>query len=132
VLKLRLDDMDPPDPSLLADYDILLTDSLVRLCYHIQFGKVDPESLYPAWNMSRQVHNANPVGAIEKRLRTATLARGLKNIRPEIEYYHLLKSVLRTDENDNIIFINDVYDRDQQVLDGLNEGFTIWQTRAIN
>lgn len=95
VLKLRMDDVESPDPSLLADYDILLTDSLVRLCYHIQFGKVDPESLDPAWNMTRQVRNANPVGAIEKRLRTGTLARGLKNIRPDIDYYHLLKSVLK-------------------------------------
>jgi len=95
VLKLRLDGIESPDPALLADYDILLTDSLVRLCYHIQFGKVDPESLDPAWNMTRQVRNANPVGAIEKRLRTGTLAKGLKNIRPEIEYYHQLKSVLK-------------------------------------
>jgi murein L,D-transpeptidase YcbB/YkuD len=95
VLKLRLDESKSPDPSLLANYDILLTDSLVRLCYHIQFGKVDPESLDPAWNMTRQVHNKNPVAAIEKRLQTGTLAEGLKNIRPKIEYYHLLKSVLK-------------------------------------
>jgi murein L,D-transpeptidase YcbB/YkuD len=95
VLKLRLDDSESPDPALLADYDILLTDSLVRLCYHIQFGKVDPESLDPAWNMTRQVHNKNPVAAIEKRLRTGSLAQGLDNIRPEIDYYHLLKSVLK-------------------------------------
>ena len=94
VLKLRLDDIESPDPAVLADYDILLTDSLVRVCYHMQFGKVDPESLDPAWNMTRQVRNANPVGAIEKRLRTGTLARGLNNIRPDIDYYHLLKSVL--------------------------------------
>ena len=95
VLKLRLDEENPPDPFLLADYDLLLTDSLVRLCYHLQFGKVDPESLDPAWNMSRQVHNKNPVAAIEKRLRTGSLAAGLKNIRPKNEYYHLLKSVLK-------------------------------------
>ena len=95
VLKLRLDDIESPDPAVLADYDILLTDSLVRVCYHMQFGKVDPESLDPAWNMTRQVRNANPVGAIEKRLRTGTLARGLDNIRPDIDYYHLLKSVLK-------------------------------------
>jgi len=95
VLKLRLDQSESPDPSLLADYDILLTDSLVRLLYHIQFGKVDPENLDPAWNMTRQVHNQNPVAAIEKRLRTGSLAKGLKNIRPEIEYYQLLKSVLK-------------------------------------
>ena len=48
VYKLRLEDGESPDPALLSDYDILLTDSLVRLCYHIQFGKVDPESLDPA------------------------------------------------------------------------------------
>ena len=36
------------------------------------------------------------------------------------------------DENNNYIFKKDVYDRDQQVLDGLNEKFTIWQSRAIN
>jgi len=95
VLKLLLDGQESPDPTLLADYDILLTDSLVRLCYHIQFGKVDPESLDPAWNMTRRVRNANPVAAIEKRLRTGTLARGLKNIRPEIDYYDLLKGVLK-------------------------------------
>jgi murein L,D-transpeptidase YcbB/YkuD len=95
VLKLRLDESKSPDPSLLADYDILLTDSLVRLCYHIQFGKVDPETLDPAWNMTRQVHSKNPVAAIEKRLQTGTLAEGLRNIRPKIESYHLLKSVLK-------------------------------------
>jgi hypothetical protein len=38
---------------------------------------------------------------------------------------------LQLDENDNFIFIKDVYQRDRQVLDGLNEEFTIWQTRAI-
>ncbi len=94
VLKLRLDEKKPPDPFLLADYDLLLTDALVRLCYHLQFGKVDPESLDPAWNMSRQIHNKNPVAAIEKRLRSGSLAAGLRNIRPKVEYYQVLKSTL--------------------------------------
>jgi murein L,D-transpeptidase YcbB/YkuD len=95
ALKLRLDEQKSPNPMLLADYDILLTDSLVRLCYHMLFGKVDPESLDPAWNMSRQIHNRDPVAALERRLRTGTLAEGLKNIRPNIDYYPLLKSVLK-------------------------------------
>ena len=95
VLKLRLDDNDSPDPLLLSDYDILLTDSLVRLCYHLQFGKVDPENLNPTWNMTRQIHNQNPVAAIEKRLRTGSLAEGLKNIRPKIHLYRMLKTLLK-------------------------------------
>jgi murein L,D-transpeptidase YcbB/YkuD len=35
------------------------------------------------------------------------------------------------DENDNVVFKKDIYDRDQPVLEGLNEEFTIWQTRAF-
>jgi len=44
----------------------------------------------------------------------------------------LLYLTISFDENDNYIFKKDVYDRDRQVLDGLNEEFTIWQTRAIH
>ncbi len=95
VIKLRLDDTETKDPKLLAEYDILLTDSLVRLCYHLQFGKVDPESLDPAWNMTRQVRNRNPVEAVEKRLQTGTLAEGLRKIRPENDYYRQLKAALK-------------------------------------
>ena len=99
VLKLRLDGSKSSEPALLADYDILLTDGLVRLCYHLQFGKVDPESLDPAWNMSRKVQDKNPVAAIEKRLRSGSLAQGLKNIRPKSDYYRLLKAVLKKYRN---------------------------------
>ncbi|MGD9138658.1 MAG: L,D-transpeptidase family protein [Desulfobacterales bacterium] len=95
VLKLQLDQNKSLDPLLLSDYDILLTDSLVRLCYHLQFGKVDPENLYPTWNMTRQIHNKNPVVAIEKRLQTGSLAEGLKNIRPKTHLYQMLKALLK-------------------------------------
>ena len=44
----------------------------------------------------------------------------------------LLYVTMRTDENEHIISKRDVYERDPAVLDGLNEEFTIWQTRAIN
>jgi murein L,D-transpeptidase YcbB/YkuD len=44
----------------------------------------------------------------------------------------ILYLTVRFDENDNIIFKDDIYGRDQAVLDGLNEEFAIWQTRTIN
>jgi murein L,D-transpeptidase YcbB/YkuD len=96
ALKLRLDEKKSNDPILVADFDLLLTDSLVRLCYHLLFGKVDPESLDPAWNMARQINHKDPVAALERRLRTGTLAAGLANIRPKIGYYQRLKSLLKT------------------------------------
>jgi murein L,D-transpeptidase YcbB/YkuD len=41
------------DPTTQADLDLVLTDSLVRLGYHLLIGKVDPESLDSNWNMER-------------------------------------------------------------------------------
>jgi murein L,D-transpeptidase YcbB/YkuD len=44
----------------------------------------------------------------------------------------LLYVTITFDDTGNFIFKNDVYERDRQVLEGLNEEFTIWQTRAID
>jgi murein L,D-transpeptidase YcbB/YkuD len=47
-----------------ADYDLVLTDSVIRLGYHLWFGKVDPVSLDPHWNLSRDL-GSDPVEAIQ-------------------------------------------------------------------
>ena len=44
----------------------------------------------------------------------------------------LLYVTIWFDSNNTLIFKKDVYDRDRQVLEGLDEAFSIWQTRAIN
>jgi len=95
VLKLQLDEGDSLDPSILADYDILLTDSLIRLVYHLYFGKVNPEGLHPNWNMTRKLNSKDPVAGIEKTLQSAELAEAFKNLRPKTESYNLLRSALK-------------------------------------
>jgi murein L,D-transpeptidase YcbB/YkuD len=40
-------------PTAHAQFDVLLTEALMRLGYHLTFGKVDPESLDPHWKPSR-------------------------------------------------------------------------------
>jgi murein L,D-transpeptidase YcbB/YkuD len=95
AIKLLLEKSRPKNVGLQADFDILLTDSLIRLCYHLLWGKVDPDGIHPHWNMGRQVNpDKDPVGALERRLRTGTLAEGLKNIRPRYPRYHQLKNAL--------------------------------------
>ena len=47
ALKLLIEKSSTQNNELLADYDLLLTDSLIRLCYHINWGKVDPEGMHP-------------------------------------------------------------------------------------
>ncbi len=38
----------------MAQFDILLTDALLRLAYHLNFGKVVPATLDPDWNLRRE------------------------------------------------------------------------------
>ena len=49
-----------PDPESLANFDILATDALARIIYHSVFGKVDPESLDPHWNLTFQLEGIQP------------------------------------------------------------------------
>lgn len=42
------------DAGLAADFDLLLTESLIRFGYHQRFGKVNPQRIEPAWNFTRQ------------------------------------------------------------------------------
>jgi murein L,D-transpeptidase YcbB/YkuD len=44
-----------PTPGAVADFDILLTDSLLRYFYHLLFGKVNPSDLDSDWNLSRRL-----------------------------------------------------------------------------
>ena len=42
-------------PGAAADFDILLTDSLMRYMYHMYFGKVNPVDLDSDWNLRRSL-----------------------------------------------------------------------------
>src|SRR5262245_29048388 len=52
---------DTLDVSAQVDLDLLLTDALVRLAYHLVFGKVDPERLDAHWNLAREIEGVDPV-----------------------------------------------------------------------
>jgi len=41
------------DAGLAADFDLLLTESLIRFGYHQRFGKVNPQRVESTWNFSR-------------------------------------------------------------------------------
>jgi len=95
IQKLHLEQNKSPEPSLLADYDILLTDSLIRLIYHLYFGKVDPENLHPNWKMTHEINDTDPIEEIERTLRSNQLADVFKKIRPQLKSYNLMKAALK-------------------------------------
>jgi L,D-transpeptidase YcbB len=83
-----------PTPAMLADLDILLTDALVRLGYHLMFGKVDPERLDPSWNMSREISGFEPVAIIQRALEADSLYQAINQEKPQHPFYTNLKAAL--------------------------------------
>ena len=48
-----------------AALDIMLTDSVIRLGYHLRFGKIDPVALNPNWNLKQDLMGRDPAVAIQ-------------------------------------------------------------------
>lgn len=65
---------DDADPRLRAELDILATDALMRYGYHLYFGKVDPATLDPDWNLKRDLHGQDPVTVFEAAVAAPSLA----------------------------------------------------------
>jgi len=84
---------DAPD-STLADYDLLLTDALIRLAYHHLFGKVDIAALDSNWNLSREIHDLDPAAALEGAITGGDLADEIASLKPKSVLYHRLKTAL--------------------------------------
>jgi L,D-transpeptidase YcbB len=85
-----------PTAEMLADLDILLTDALVRLSYHLLFGKVDPERLDPSWNMSRDINGADPALALQQAIESESLYQAIDREKPTHTFYTQLKTLLAT------------------------------------
>ena len=82
-----------------ADFDVLLTDALVRLIYHLHFGKVDPERLDPHWNLSREIDGFEPsviIQRVQHALDSDSLYQAVDHEKPKHPFYNELKAALAT------------------------------------
>jgi murein L,D-transpeptidase YcbB/YkuD len=82
------------DAGLLADYDLLLMDALIRLGYHLMFGKVDPERVDQNWNLAREIRGFEPVARIEQALDAGDVYEALEREKPNQPAYTALKREL--------------------------------------
>jgi murein L,D-transpeptidase YcbB/YkuD len=78
-----------------ADFDLLLTDALVRLGYHLAFGKVDPEALDPDWNMRREIEPHDAVARLDAAIRNGRIDALLESLRPSQPVYARLVDALQ-------------------------------------
>lgn len=66
----------------IADADLILTDSLIRLGYHQRFGKVNPYSLDPHWNFHRDLNDKNPAVSIQEAMDADSLLAYMQTVFP--------------------------------------------------
>ena len=76
-----------------ASLDLVLTDSLVRLGYHLMIGKVDPDSLDGNWNMDRTLE-LDPILKMSRAIDSGNVNNLVDSFRPQAAVYHELKSAL--------------------------------------
>jgi murein L,D-transpeptidase YcbB/YkuD len=87
----------PRGPQRDADLDLLATDAMVRVAYHLRFGKVDAERTDPSWNFKRDLEGllkASPTHAIEQALEQERVAQALAVLRPAHPMYTRLRAAL--------------------------------------
>ncbi|MBT8117996.1 MAG: hypothetical protein KJO66_09195, partial [Gammaproteobacteria bacterium] len=94
ALRERLHSTPAYDPELLADYDLLLTDSLIRLGYHLSFGKVDPEALDSNWNMVRYIDNLDDLLLLGRAIDSGDVTQLIGKLRPQSGRYEQLRQAL--------------------------------------
>jgi murein L,D-transpeptidase YcbB/YkuD len=85
------------DAATRAEWDLLLSDALVRLELHLRFGKVDPASVDPSWDflgerssIARQDEAMRMVDAIEAR----AVSGLLEAARPQSDAYRAMRAEL--------------------------------------
>lgn len=93
IRRLQASLADDSDPATQADLDLVLTDSLIRLGYHLLIGKVDPESLDSNWNMERTLE-LDPILKMSTAIDSGEVMKLVATFRPQAAIYHDLKQAL--------------------------------------
>jgi murein L,D-transpeptidase YcbB/YkuD len=88
-----------PGPEREADLDMLATDALVRLAYHLRFGKVDVARIDPHWNFNRDYEAIlflAPAVALQEALDQGRIGEALAVLKPTHPLYAALRQTLAT------------------------------------
>ncbi len=78
-----------------AQFDVLQTEALLRLGYHLSFGKVDAESFDAQWNYGRTLESADAAQRIEEALAADDIYARIEALKPTHRFYVALKAELQ-------------------------------------
>ncbi len=82
---------DKASTELRAQFDLLNTEAVIRLGYHLSFGKVDPQSFDSQWNYGRTLRNLNVAQSIEQALDADDVYGRIEALKPTHYLYVNLK-----------------------------------------
>jgi murein L,D-transpeptidase YcbB/YkuD len=94
ALQAQLRETTTANPALSAQYDILLTDSLIRLGYHLLVGKVDPLELDNHWNMEYTIGDLDTTLELATAIQQGKVTGLVNRLRPQASIYANLKAAL--------------------------------------
>jgi murein L,D-transpeptidase YcbB/YkuD len=83
------------DPAFRANTEILCTDAVARLAIALQYGKLDPADLDPAWNFSRTIVRQDPLEYLNRVIETKTVSLTLSTLGPQNQYYRWFQNGLK-------------------------------------
>jgi murein L,D-transpeptidase YcbB/YkuD len=84
----------PAHAANVADRELLFTDALIRLAYHLHFGKASPRELYPGWSFTRSLGAIDPPEALEAMLAAPRLTAAVERFAPQLPAYRDLRRAL--------------------------------------
>jgi murein L,D-transpeptidase YcbB/YkuD len=94
AFRATVTDLDALTADDRAAFDILLTDSIIRLGYHLRFGKVDPSALDPNWNQNRTLVGEDAAVTIQKAISSQSLHEFAAKVIPRVFLYDRFKTAL--------------------------------------
>jgi murein L,D-transpeptidase YcbB/YkuD len=77
-----------------AALDVMLTDSVIRIGYHLRFGKVDPVTLNPNWNSKQDLMGRDPAVTIQKAIDAPSMRDFADAAIPRVFLYRRIKDAL--------------------------------------
>jgi len=77
-----------------AALDVMLTDSLFRIGYHLRFGKVNPDNLDPNWNFKRELGAEPPAVRMQQAMDAPSLQGFLDDLAPRGPIYKRMRVAL--------------------------------------
>ncbi|HKQ12219.1 MAG TPA: L,D-transpeptidase family protein [Steroidobacteraceae bacterium] len=70
-----------------AQYDVLLSEALLRLAYHLSFGKVDPPTFDAQWNYGRKLAAVDVSRKVEEALAAEDIYQRVEALKPTHSLY---------------------------------------------